>query len=79
MNAAPLGSQVSRTVDTAGQSNDRSTGPSFQAEDNYREPTWPTRRVGRAKMLHLDIKVDDLDTAVEHAIASVAPLAESRP
>ena len=55
------------------------TGLSFQAESGYREPTWPEREVGQDKMLHLDIKVDDLDSAFEHAIASGARPAEYQP
>ncbi len=55
------------------------TGLSFQAEAAYREPTWPEQRTGQDKMLHLDIQVDDLDTAVEYAIASGARLADYQP
>ena len=55
------------------------TGLSFQAEPGYREPTWPERQDGQDKMLHLDIKVDDLDAAVEYAVASGARLAERQP
>lgn len=44
------------------------TGLSFQAEADYRPPTWPERPEGQDKMLHLDIRVDDLDAAVAHAI-----------
>ncbi len=46
------------------------TGLSFQAESGYREPSWPEQANGQDKMLHLDIKVDDLEAAVEHAIAA---------
>ena len=55
------------------------TGLSFQAESAYREPTWPEQRTGQDKMLHLDLQVDDLDAAVEHAIASGARLADDQP
>jgi catechol 2,3-dioxygenase-like lactoylglutathione lyase family enzyme len=55
------------------------TGLSFQAESGYREPTWPEQANGQDKMLHLDIKVDDLDAAVEHALAVGARLAEYQP
>jgi catechol 2,3-dioxygenase-like lactoylglutathione lyase family enzyme len=55
------------------------TGLSFQAEEEYRPPTWPERADEQAKMLHLDIRVDDLDAAVEHAIAAGARLAEHQP
>jgi hypothetical protein len=39
---------------------------SFQADARYREPTWPEQDHRQDKMLHLDIKVDDLDAAVDH-------------
>ena len=55
------------------------TGLSFQAEPAYREPTWPEPASGQSKMLHLDIKVDDLDAAVAHAVASGARLADYQP
>jgi catechol 2,3-dioxygenase-like lactoylglutathione lyase family enzyme len=55
------------------------TGLSFQAEANYRPPTWPEEPAGQDKMLHLDIRVDDLDAAVEHAIAAGARLADHQP
>lgn len=54
-------------------------GLSFQAESRYRPPTWPERDDAHDKMLHLDIKVDDLDAAVEHAIACGARVAEYQP
>jgi hypothetical protein len=41
--------------------------------------TWPEESNTQEKMIHLDIKVDDLDAAVEHAIASGARLAEHQP
>ena len=52
------------------------TGMSFQAEAEYREPVWPEQPGGQDKMLHLDIHVDDLDSAVAHALASGARLAD---
>ncbi len=55
------------------------TGLSFQAESDYREPTWPEQANGQDKMLHLDMRVDDLDAAVEHAVASGARLAGYQP
>jgi catechol 2,3-dioxygenase-like lactoylglutathione lyase family enzyme len=55
------------------------TGLSFQGEAGYRAPTWPEQSGGQDKMLHLDIKVDDLDAAVAHALAAGARLAEHQP
>ena len=55
------------------------TGLSFQAEAAYRAPTWPEQPSSQDKMLHLDIKVDDLDAAVAHAVECGAHLAEHQP
>jgi catechol 2,3-dioxygenase-like lactoylglutathione lyase family enzyme len=55
------------------------TGLSFQAEPAYRAPVWPEQGDGQDKMLHLDIKVDDLDAAVAHALESGARLAAHQP
>jgi catechol 2,3-dioxygenase-like lactoylglutathione lyase family enzyme len=55
------------------------TGLSFQAEAGYRAPTWPEKPGEQHKMLHLDIKVDDLDAAVAHALESGARLADYQP
>ncbi len=51
------------------------TGLSFQAREDYRPPVWPEQPGGQDKMMHLDIRVDDLDAAVAHALASGAQLA----
>jgi catechol 2,3-dioxygenase-like lactoylglutathione lyase family enzyme len=55
------------------------TGLSFQAEVGYRPPTWPERADAQDKQIHLDIQVDDLDSAVEHAVAAGARLAAHQP
>jgi hypothetical protein len=55
------------------------TGLSFQAEESYRAPVWPEQHDAQDKMIHLDIKVDDLDTAVEHALSCGARLADLQP
>lgn len=55
------------------------TGLSFQEEAWYHAPVWPERPGEQAKMLHLDIKVNDLDAAVAHALAAGARLAEHQP
>src|SRR5438105_5456333 len=54
------------------------TGLSFQAEPGYRAPVWPEQPGQQEKMLQLDIKVQDLDAAVEHAPPAGAPLAEDQ-
>jgi catechol 2,3-dioxygenase-like lactoylglutathione lyase family enzyme len=58
---------------------DGGTGLSFQAEPDYREPEWPERVGGQDKMLHLDIRVDDLEAAVAYALAAGARLAARQP
>src|SRR3974377_805418 len=50
-------------------------GLSFQARPDYRAPPWPETPTGLDKMLHLDIRADDLDAAVAHALACGARLA----
>ena len=55
------------------------TGLSFQAEAGYQPPVWPEQPGSQDKMLHLDIKVDDLDAAVAHALACGARLAAFQP
>lgn len=51
-------------------------GLSFQARGDYRPPVWPERPDGQDKMIHLEIRVADLDLAVAHALASGARLAK---
>jgi len=51
----------------------------FQAERTYRAPVWPEDRDGQDKMLHFEIKVDDLDAAVAHAVALGARVADHQP
>ena len=53
---------------------DRSRRLSFQRITNYQAPTWPAGR--RPQQLHLDLLVDDLQAAHDHALAAgAAPLA----
>jgi hypothetical protein len=54
-------------------------GLSFQSEADYRPPVWPERPDEQQKMLHLDIRVDDLDEAGAHALAAGARLADFQP
>jgi catechol 2,3-dioxygenase-like lactoylglutathione lyase family enzyme len=54
-------------------------GLSFQLEENFVAPTWPSVRDKQQMMMHLDIEVDDLDAAGEQAIAAGATLAEFQP
>ena len=52
---------------------------SFQQEAWYAPPVWPERPGEQTKMMHLDVKVDDLDAAVAHAISVGGRLAEHQP
>ena len=55
------------------------TGLSFQSDPAYIRPTWPARPGDQQMMMHLDIKVDDLEAAAAHAIAAGAAVAEYQP
>ena len=55
------------------------TGLSFQSEADYRPPVWPEQPGEQQKMLHLDIRVDDLDEAGSHAVAVGATAAGFQP
>jgi catechol 2,3-dioxygenase-like lactoylglutathione lyase family enzyme len=52
------------------------TGLSFQQRSDYRPPVWPEEPGAQEKMIHLDIRVDNLDAAVAHALACGARLAD---
>jgi hypothetical protein len=58
---------------------DGGPGLSFQTESAYARPTWPAGPGDQQMMVHLDVKVDDLDVAGAHAVASGAVLAEYQP
>lgn len=51
------------------KSADGGTQISFQREDNYRPPTWPSDREHQQMMIHLDFHPADIDKAHEHALA----------
>jgi predicted enzyme related to lactoylglutathione lyase len=51
----------------------------FQTETSYVRPTWPAGADDQQMMLHLEIRVDDLDAAVAHATSVGATLAEFQP
>jgi len=55
------------------------TGLSFQSEADYRPPVWPEQPGEQQKMLHLDIRVDNLDEAGAHALSAGARLADFQP
>lgn len=49
---------------------------SFDSSPDYEPPVWPAEPGRQRQMMHLDIAVDDLATAVEDALALGARLAE---
>ena len=51
-------------------------GISFQAETIYSRPVWPARTDEQQMMMHLEIGVDDLETAAAVAETAGATLAE---
>jgi catechol 2,3-dioxygenase-like lactoylglutathione lyase family enzyme len=54
-------------------------GLNFQAEEWYEPPVWPEQPGAQAKMLHFEVRVDDLDVAVAHAVAAGARVADHQP
>jgi catechol 2,3-dioxygenase-like lactoylglutathione lyase family enzyme len=51
---------------------------SFQLEE-YTPPTWPAQPGDQHMMMHLEVEVDDLDRALDHALACGASLADFQP
>jgi catechol 2,3-dioxygenase-like lactoylglutathione lyase family enzyme len=49
---------------------------SFQEYEDYEPPVWPEEPAALRKMVHLDMRVDDLDEAVAFALACGARLAD---
>jgi catechol 2,3-dioxygenase-like lactoylglutathione lyase family enzyme len=58
---------------------DGTAGLSFQTEPVFERPQWPSRRSEQQMMMHLDIEVDDLSSAVEHALELGATVADVQP
>jgi hypothetical protein len=55
------------------------TGLSFQTEEDFIAPAWPSEHGAQQMMMHLDIAVDDLDEVVAWAIELGARLADHQP
>lgn len=51
----------------------------FQTESRYVRPVWPAGPGDPQMMMHLEIRVDDLDAAVAQAVAIGATLAGFQP
>lgn len=54
-------------------------GLACQSEPHYVRPVWPADLVHQQMMMHLDIRVDDLEAAGVHAVTCGATLAEFQP
>jgi catechol 2,3-dioxygenase-like lactoylglutathione lyase family enzyme len=52
---------------------------SFQTESRYVRPVWPAGPGDQQMMMHLEIRVDDLEASVAHAVAQGATLAGFQP
>ena len=55
------------------------TGLSFQLEEDYARPVWPSAPGEQQMMTHLDIAVGDLEAGVTWALDAGARLAEFQP
>ncbi len=51
----------------------------FQTSPDYVEPVWPPAEGRQQMMMHLDVEVDDLEAAVEDAVAAGARVAGFQP
>ena len=51
----------------------------FQDSSDYQPPIWPPQPGDQRPMMHFDFRVDDLESAVEDAIALGATVAEGQP
>ena len=58
---------------------DGGAGLSFQTESRYKPPVWPAGPGDQQMQVHLDIAVEDLAAAGEHAVACGAVLADYQP
>ncbi|MGI6154126.1 MAG: VOC family protein [Christensenellaceae bacterium] len=53
-------------------------GITFQKNPQYKPPVWPDRPGAQQQMAHLDVAVNDLEKAVEHAIGCGAAVADAQ-
>ncbi len=54
-------------------------GLNLQADDSYESPTWPEQHGRRAKMMHFEILVEDLDAAIEQVLRAGGTEAPHQP
>jgi len=60
-------------------SRDGSSFVVFQQATGYEPPVWPPEEGRQRPMMHLDVQVGDLDSAVDEAVALGATLADHQP
>jgi catechol 2,3-dioxygenase-like lactoylglutathione lyase family enzyme len=58
---------------------DHGTGLSFQLEADHVPPVWPPKPAEQQMMMHLDVRVDDLESASSNAESLGATLADYQP
>ena len=75
----PLQSSLKASQNACSCANWVKAGVSFQADPDYRPPTWPETGEEQQKMIHLEVLVDDLPAAVEVALAAGGTLAAYQP
>ena len=51
----------------------------FEKDEHHQRPVWPSEPGKPPIQMHLDIRVTDLEGAVEHAVACGAELASYQP
>ena len=69
----------SATWATVAPSKDAGYNLAFATEPNYARPVWPTVEGQPQMSMHLDLEVDDLDSAAAHALEVGATLASYQP
>ncbi|TDE97219.1 VOC family protein [Occultella glacieicola] len=76
-----LGWEVARVEETDAHLRNPAGGISlsFQLEDVFTPPAWPNTADHQQMMMHLDIRVTDLDTSVGFALGCGATLAQFQP
>lgn len=79
--AGLLGWEIARVEDNDVylRAPDGGRGLSFQRETAYERPTWPAGTGDQQMMMHLEVMVDDLPSAVAHAVSLGATVADHQP
>lgn len=64
---------------TLAPSEDAGYNLAFATEPHYARPVWPSEKGAPQMSMHLDLEVDDLVVAVDHAVGVGATLADFQP